>query len=388
MNSEKEPNLSPRRVDLLVIAGEHSGDQHVASVVGELKIKHPELNICAFGGKCLAESGARLILDMTKFSIVGLMEVAFRYFFFRKLLGKVVAWIKKYEPRVVCLVDYPGFNIRIARTLFKRGLSVKSGGNIKLLYYISPQVWAWKGKRKFELERYVDGLATIFEFEKAIYSDTKLDVKYVGHPFARADIAKLVSYEERGPVLLLPGSRKFAVKRIFPKMLGCFSAFAKYEPTKMATIIYASDKMLSVMRRILNKKFKHLVNKVSFTPDGRNVDACAALMSSGTMSLRCCLAGLPGAILYKSNCITFILAKLFVRLKYMGMANILLKHLAWPEFIQYAIGEKVVSRYLLECVNNAEIREKCQRNAEELLSIISKKPDIAPDVWLYDAIAN
>jgi lipid-A-disaccharide synthase len=388
MNADSRSDLSHRRVDLLIIAGEHSGDQHAAAIIKELRVKHPELNICAFGGRRLSETGIRLVLNMTKFSVVGIIEVASKYFFFRKLLGKIVAWIERHKPLVVCFVDYPGLNIRIARALFEKKLSTKSGGDIKLLYYISPQIWAWKRKRKFELERYVDSLGTIFEFEKAVYEDTKLDVKYVGHPFAKVDMSKLVSYEENGPILLLPGSRESAIGKIFPKMLGCFSKLSEQEPEKMATIIYASDRMLAIMRRILNKKFKHLANKVSFIPDGKSVEACAALMSSGTMSLKCCLAGLPGVILYRSNYVTFVLARLFIKLEYIGMANILLNRLAWPEFIQHAISEEVVSRYLVKCVNSTEIREKCKDDAETLCSSLCKKPEISPDLWLYDAIAS
>ncbi|MDR1255856.1 MAG: lipid-A-disaccharide synthase [Puniceicoccales bacterium] len=374
------------KVDLLVIAGECSGDQHAAGIIKKLKMEHPKLNICSFGGRCLSEAGTRLILDMTRFSVVGFVEVLAKYFFFRKLLKKIVGWIKKHRPAAVCLVDCPGLNLRIARALFEKKLSTKAGGNINLYYYISPQVWAWRGRRRFKLEKYVDSLGTIFEFEKKVYGDTKLDVKYVGHPFVGISIAQIVSYKEDGPVLLLPGSRESAIKRIFPAMLACFHHFSLQEPARMATILYASDKTLAAMRKILNKKFQHLVNKVSFIADGKHVEASVALMSSGTMSLKCCLAAIPGAILYKANCLTFAIAKRLVKLKHIGIANILLERGAWPEFIQGAIKPKIVAKYLLECVGDGDIASQHKDDAEKLKAIINGKPEIAPEKWLYGAL--
>ncbi|MDR3274313.1 MAG: lipid-A-disaccharide synthase [Puniceicoccales bacterium] len=386
MNSEINFDFPCKKVELLIIAGEHSGDQHAAEIVKKLKAKHPGLNIYSFGGKCLSEAGAHLILDMTKFSVVGFMEVVFKCLFFRKLLKKIVAWIEKHKPLVICLVDCPGLNFRIARALFEKKLSAKAGGSIKLYYYISPQIWAWKGKRRFKLEKYVDSLGTIFEFEKKAYSDTTLDVKYVGHPFADIDISQVVSYEKDGPVLLLPGSREAAIGKIFPKMLESFSHFSKQEPAKMATVLYASDKTLAIMRKILNKKFQHLAQKVSFIPDGRRVETCAALMSSGTMSLKCCLAGIPGAILYGTSYLTFAIAKRLIKLKYIGIANILLNREAWPEFIQHAINSKVVAKYLLDCVSVPDILNRHENDANELKSTIGAKPEIPPEEWLCAAL--
>jgi lipid-A-disaccharide synthase len=325
-------------------------------------------------------------MDMTRFSIVGFAEIVLRYFFFRRLFRKIVAWIENHKPRVVCFVDYPGLNMRIAAALFEKKLSARAGGSIRLFYYVSPQVWAWREGRKFKLEKYVDSLATIFAFEKDVYKDTGLDVKYVGHPLADVDISKCIGYEKNGPILLLPGSRESAVKKIFPEMLKCFSLFSRNEPGKMATVIYASDGILAIMRKILNKKYKSLVSKVSFVADGRQVEARAALMSSGTMSLKCCLAGIPGAILYRSNCLTFALAKRMIKVKYIGIANVLLNRCAWPEYIQHAIDPKVISRYLLSCSDDGKVLERCRSDTEELRALIRRNPDMSPEEWLCSAL--
>jgi len=154
----------------------------------------------------------------------------------------------------------------------------------------------------------------------------------------------------------------------------------------MATVLYASDKTLATMRKILNKKFQHLVQKVSFIADGKHVETCAALMSSGTMSLKCCLAGIPGAILYRTSYLTFTIASRLIKLKYIGIANILMNRGAWPEFIQHAINSKVVAKYLLDCVNDPDILNRHKTDAKELKSIIGAKPKISPEEWLYAAL--
>ncbi len=384
MRTKKQ--ASRKKIDLLIIAGEHSGDQNIAKYVQNLKNLQPELNIYAFGGENLAKAGAHLILDMTKFSVVGLTEVMLKYFFFRKLLKKIIFWIKRYKPKAVCLVDYPGLNLKIAETLFKEGLSNKSGGPIKVLYYTSPQIWAWKKKRRFLLEKYVDSLATIFEFEKQCYQDTSLEVRFVGHPFDEELIKNYVSYSPTAPILLLPGSRIAAIKKIFPEMLKCFREFSKLESTKMATVMYINNNALTIMRRILNKKFTDLKGKISFIADERKVAACAAIMSSGTMSLKCCLASIPGAILYKSKISTFLVGKYLLKLKQLGIANILLKKVAWPEFIQNNIKPQIVAQYIQQCINSAEIKNSTKNNANELRNIVFSQPEVSPVDWLINGM--
>lgn len=382
MSADVHFPFSRKKIDLLVIAGEHSGDQHVARYISKLKSLNPKLNIYAFSGKSSADAGAHLLLDMTKFSVIGLAEVFSKYFFFKKLLYRIIAWVEKNKPQVICLVDYPGLNLEIAKILFKKRLSNKAGGPIKVLYYISPQIWAWKEKRKYKLEKYIDSLATIFGFEKNFYIDTKLDVKFVGHPFANINISEIVSYSPEGPILILPGSRISAIKKILPEMLKCFSVFSKKEPSRMATIMYANEKTLSTMRKILNGKFKKLTDKISFISDGKKVETSAALMSSGTMSLKCCLAGIPGIILYKSNLSTFIIGKYILKLKQLGIANILLHKNAWPEFIQRNINPVVIAKYIEQCLDNPKIQQESFNNAEKLKEIISQSPDIGPENWL------
>ena len=148
--------------DLLIIAGEHSGDEHAALLVADLRAKNPDLKVACLGGVELQAAGAQLLYDLTAVSIVGFVEVVKHFGFFRSLFNLTLDWIERYQPKHVCFVDYPGFNLRLADRLAKRGLSQKGGGDIGVSYYIGPQVWAWKAKRRFTMERVLDRLGVIF----------------------------------------------------------------------------------------------------------------------------------------------------------------------------------------------------------------------------------
>ena len=158
-------------VDVLIIAGEHSGDEHAARLVRDVQAAQPTLRFAALGGPELSEAGAQLLFDLTASSVVGLVEVLKNYSFFKALMEETLRWIGEHRPRAVLFVDYPGMNLRLAAALRGRGLSLKGGGKIKTLFYISPQIWAWKAKRRFTMARDLDALAVIFPFEVACYAE-------------------------------------------------------------------------------------------------------------------------------------------------------------------------------------------------------------------------
>jgi lipid-A-disaccharide synthase len=343
-------------VDLLVVAGEHSGDEHAARMVAELRAKQPGLAVCALGGKHLAAAGAQLLHDLTASSVVGLVEVLKNYSFFKALFDETLRWIDEHRPRAICFVDYPGFNLRLAAALHERGLSAKAGGPVKLLFYISPQIWAWKAKRRFKMARHLDALACIFPFEIACYADTELPVEFVGHPFLAEDYAAPVRHEGDAPVLLLPGSRKQAVARIWPVLREGFLAYGK----RPARVIYPSAAIREVIEAAGVPQGVELVANT-----GEPVAASAVLTSSGTMSLHCALAGLPGAIAYRANSLTYALGRLLVKIPYLGINNLLLKEPMYPEYLQGAASPHALARELTDCLENparlARTRAQCER---------------------------
>src|SRR5581483_11749198 len=211
-------------VDLLIVAAEHSGDQHAARMVRELRAKQPGVVVAALGGPQLAAAGAQLLYDLTANSTMGFAVIG-KLSFYRALIEEIVRWIGEHRPRAVCFVDSSGLNLRIARELFARGFSAKAGGPTKTLYYISPQIWASRAKRRFAMAQHLDALAAIFPFEPGVYADAGLPVTFVGHPFLAADYHPPVRYDPNGPILLLPGSRKGVVARIFPVLLAGYRAY-------------------------------------------------------------------------------------------------------------------------------------------------------------------
>ena len=185
--------------DVLVVAGEPSGDLHASVLVRELKTRHPDLSVCAVGGSNLQKSGAHLLFDMMPFSVVGLAETLKHYGTFVRLLKWLVRWVRVYQPKVVCLVDFPGFNLRLAQALYRAGLSKKAGGSTSVYGYIAPQIWAWKARRRFKIARWFDALGVIFPFEIACFADTTLKVNFVGHPLLQQP--NPFRYDPNGPLL-------------------------------------------------------------------------------------------------------------------------------------------------------------------------------------------
>jgi lipid-A-disaccharide synthase len=353
------PAVSPR-VDLLVIAGEHSGDQHAATMVRGLKTKRPGFTVAALGGPALAAAGAQLLHEMTASSVVGFVEVLKNYPFFKALFAEVLRWIAEHKPKAVCFVDYPGLNLRLAKALRERGLSVKGGGDIKVLYHISPQIWAWKAGRRFTMARDLDALSVIFPFEVDCYKDTSLPVEFVGHPFLDEAHEAPVRYDLSGPILLLPGSQKQAVERIFPVLLAGHAAYGKRD----AVVVYPSELIKEVLLAANPSANVRLV------PTGSPVSASAVLMSSGTMSMHCALAAIPGAVAYRANPITYVIGRMLVKVPYLGIANLLLKEPMYPEYIQGAATPQALALELTACLGKIERLIKTQTQADRLRALL------------------
>jgi lipid-A-disaccharide synthase len=382
MSGRPEVTLAPPtggRVDVLIVAGEHSGDEHAARLVREVRAARPELAVAALGGPQLAAAGAQLLHDMTASSVVGLVEVLKNYGFFKALFEATLGWIAAHRPRVVCFVDYPGMNLRLAAALRERGLSVKGGGAIATLFYISPQIWAWKAGRRFKMARDLDGLATIFPFEPACYADTTLPAEFVGHPFVAGDYEAPVRHAADAPVLLLPGSRKQAVARIFPVLLDGWAAHGERD----ATVLYPSDAIRAVLEAEMRRPGRAaLAGRLHFRRTGASVAASAVLTSSGTMSMHCALAGIPGAIAYRANPLTYLLGKMLVKIEYLGIANLLLKEPMYPEYLQGAARAAALAAELQASLHDPARRERTADQAARLRELLQVPAHRTAAGWL------
>ena len=371
-------------VDVLVVAGEHSGDQHAAKVVADLLRAHPHLRIAAFGGPQLRAAGAQLLFDMTTFSAVGIVEILSAYPFYRRLFGRMVAWTLQWKPKVVLLVDYPGLNLRLANELRKAGLSRSGFGDTAVIQYVSPQLWAWKPKRRFTMARDLDSVGTIFPFEPACYADTKLDAQFVGHPFAEAAHQHGLTFDPDGPVLLLPGSRPKPVRKIFPALVEAFALFRQQHPKRRALVLHTGGEVHAELYRLL-AEYGDEAKGIDLRPVSEGPAAgCAALVSSGTMSLTVALAGIPGAVVYRANPLTWMVGRRLIagRINDLGIANILLKRQAWPEYLQGACEPTALAARLVACVAEPGPRTQALADAGELLRLLSARSGATPAEWV------
>lgn len=375
-----EPDSSP--VDLLIIAGEHSGDQHAARLLLGLKQLRPGLKVAAVGGSELKREGAQLLFDLTQHSVVGFVEVLSRFGLYKKIFDATINWIEKHRPRHVCLVDYPGFNLRLARKLKKRRLSRKGGGGIHVFYYIAPQIWAWKAKRRFEMARCLDGLGVIFPFEVDCYKDTNLRVCFVGHPFVSMSELPL-KFEFDGPVLLLPGSRKIAVSRIFPILLEAFLRLRLQHPDLHALVIYPDDEVRKVIEKILGDLNIHDL-RIRLARAGAQHPGRAALASSGTMSLACGLAGIPGCIVYRTHPVTFLVGRMLTKLPYLGIVNLLLKSEIYPEYIQVRATAKNLEIGLHRALFSDDSRRNTKESSRRIWEHLKTSENSSSSLWLHE----
>lgn len=369
-------------MDLLIVAGEASGDEHASLLVEELIERAAGLSVSALGGARLEEKGASLLFNLVDHSVVGIFEVLKNYGFFKKLFRQTLNWIEERKPQVVLLVDYPGFNLRLAKALKDRGLSVKGGGDIKVLQYVSPQLWAWKPKRRFLMEEILDGLAVLFPFELESYKDVDLPVTFVGHPFVRADYHSAISYDESGPIALLPGSRVQPVERILPCFLDAFELLLIKFPRLEAVIPVPDAKIEQVVRALVHSR-PNLRDKVSIHDSKGGVQAMAVLMSSGTMSLACSIAGIPGVIAYRAHPLTYLLGRFLVKVPYLGMANLLLPETPpYREFLQGAANGETLSQAMTVYLESKESHEAFQQSAKDLTENLTQPHDRGPAEWL------
>jgi lipid-A-disaccharide synthase len=305
---------------IMFIAGEASGDAHAAELIKALRTQVPELVVFGAGGPKMKAVGMELLLDLTEHAVVGLVEVLKNYLKFRRIFWDLVREAENRKPDAVVLVDFPGFNLRFAAQMKRRGITV--------IYYISPQLWAWHASRAKQIERDVDLMLTIFPFEKSWYAKhaPKLRVEFVGHPFAeRMKDEGGGTKREEDLVLLLPGSRVREVAKIWPIMKQIvdrlppdtkFVAAAVNEPTaamiKHPRVTVELGKAHEWMRR-----------------------ATLAITASGTATMECAFYDCPMIVVYKVNWLTYLVGRMVVTVNWLAMPNVIAGRAIVPEFIQH-----------------------------------------------------
>ena len=331
-----------------IIAGEASGDLHGANLMKALIREDQDANIRYWGGDLMSKIGGTLIKHYKDLAFMGFVEVLFNL----KTIFKNISFCKndivKFNPDVVIFIDYPGFNMRIAKWAKKKG--------IKTHYYISPQIWAWKESRIKAIKRDVDQMYVILPFEKTFYEDKhQFPVHFVGHPLideisnrTQVDVGlfkKENNLDQRPIIAILPGSRKQEISKMLEVMLSIVEDFSMYQfviagAPSQDELFYKSFIKTSNVHLLLNKTYDLL--SVSY----------AALVTSGTATLETALFKVPQVVCYKGNQISYEIAKRIIKLNYISLVNLILDKEAVTELIQSDFNKKMVSRELTKILDD------------------------------------
>jgi lipid-A-disaccharide synthase len=343
-----------------IIAGEASGDLHGSNLIKEIHKLDTTAKICCWGGEKMEAAGASLIKHYRDLAFMGFIEVVKNLSTIFKNIRFCKKDIQAFLPDVLVLIDYPGFNMRIAKWAKEK--------NIKVVYYISPQIWAWKEKRVHAIKRDVDKMLVILPFEKDFYKKYNYEVDYVGHPLAEviSDFkASHTHVQKENIVALLPGSRKQEILVKLPIML----SVAKHFPTYKFVVAKAPGLDNSFYDDIL-KPYNN-VGSVSNETYLLLTKAKAALVTSGTATLETALFAVPEIICYKGSKISYEIAKRLVKIKFIGLANLIMDREVIKELIQDEMNEENLVRELKLLLGNNENAIKLQKDYTALFSLLN-----------------
>ncbi|MBM4275815.1 MAG: lipid-A-disaccharide synthase, partial [Deltaproteobacteria bacterium] len=383
-------HLSLAAPQILIVAGEASGDSHAARLVAAIRELLPDAEFVGIGGDALAAQGVRLLYHAEDLAVVGLSEVLEHLPTVFKALRDVGRVLKRQRPALTILVDFPDFNFWVGRLAkFYR---------VPVMYYISPQVWAWRTYRVRTMARLADRIAVIFPFEADFYRQRGVSAEYVGHPLRetlpevpnRQVLLKGWGLEPaRLTVALLPGSRASEVRLLLPIMLEAAKILQKAIPQCQFVLPRASTVPVKLVEEILGEETgDRRLETEDRGPKTENLDlpglppkiipgqsyqALAAahlgLVASGTATVEAALAGTPTVIVYRVSPITFAAARLLVRVPHAGMANLLAGERMFPELLQHFCTPEFLAREALAWIRNPERLEKLRRG---LIRVITR----------------
>jgi lipid-A-disaccharide synthase len=346
-----------------IIAGEASGDLHGSNLIRQLKLKDPSTDVRCWGGDLMQQAGAHLVKHYKDLAFMGFTEVLMNLRTIFRNMDFCKADILQYAPDALILIDYPGFNLRIAKWARQQGL--------RIIYYISPQVWAWKENRVRQIRENVDKMLVILPFEKEFYRKWNYEVEYVGHPLVEAiDAAKsAASIPPTSPakpiIALLPGSRKQEILKKLPVMLECSRSF----PDHQFVVAQAPGQDPSFYQNLLSPYPN--VSSVRNQTYSLLLNAQAACVTSGTATLETALFGVPEIVCYKGSAISYQIARRLIKVKYISLVNLIMDKLVVKELIQDELTPENLRRELDDLLHNASRQQRLRidyLNLKELLS--------------------
>ncbi|KKK77731.1 hypothetical protein LCGC14_2850650, partial [marine sediment metagenome] len=307
---------------IFVVAGEASGDAHAGRMLSALRQQRPDIEVAGIGGDTMRQAGVNIVTDFSELAVMGLVEVLKRYRHIKGVFNQTVDYLKAEKPDLLVLVDYPGFNLKLAKKAHQLGIPV--------VYYISPKVWAWRAGRIKDIKKYVDTMLVLFPFEQDIYEDAGVAVSCVGHPLVDAVHSSMSQEEAKrhfdldasSKVLgLFPGSRRSEVQALLPTMLAAAEKIQQSFPETQIVLPLAPG----LQANLLNEMLASSSANVRVVSGGFYdlIKACDGIVAaSGTVTLEIALMGVPHLIGYRVAPISYMILSRLVKIPYVGLCNI------------------------------------------------------------------
>jgi lipid-A-disaccharide synthase len=362
---------------IVIVAGEESGDAHAAAFVREIKKIYPLIHLSGIGGQHMQQAGVHLISDLARYGVTGLSGVVRYLRVILRAWKDIKTHLKQNKPDLLILVDYPGFNLRLAQY-------AKQTLGIRVLYYISPQIWAWKAGRIHNIRETVDHMAVILPFEKKIYEAAGVPVSFVGHPLIH-HVKPCQNTDElriklglpihQRVIAFLPGSRIKEIEFHMPVLLKTASMlYQQYDDLHFVIPI------ASTIKPTLIQSYFDRTNIPYTLIEGQAVDTAACsdcvVVASGTASLECALLEKPMCIIYKSSVLSYMATFQVIKVKYLGLCNLLQNEMIVPELLQYDCNPSELKRVVIGLLEDKNsIQQMTNRLHRLRLSLSAEQAD-------------
>lgn len=345
---------------VVIIAGEASGDAHAGRMVAALKSQRPEVQVSGIGGDAMRQAGAEIFTDFSELAVMGLVEVLKRYGQIKKIFNQLLERLETDKPDLLVLVDYPGFNLKLAKKAHKMGIPV--------MYYISPKVWAWRPGRVKTIKRYVDQMAVLFPFEQTLYEEAGVPVTCVGHPLVdavKSDLsleqakAELELNPEHRVLGLFPGSRRSEVDALLPVMVEAAEQIQHRHVDLQVLLPIAPGLDETYLASFLKQtKLDIKLVKADFYDVTKACDAVVA--ASGTVTLEIALMGVPHLIVYRVAPLSYKILKHLVKIPYVGLCNIVTKQNLITELLQDDVTADNLDKHLTPLLTNPQAKNRAE----------------------------
>jgi len=370
---------------VMIVAGEASGDLHGGKLVTDVLNKNKDIHFFGIGGSDMREAGVEVLVDSSELAVVGLFEILVHRKAIFSALDKMKALLTKQPPDLLLLIDYPEFNLRLAK-------HAKSCG-VKVLFYISPQIWAWRQKRVHKIKKVVDMMAVVFPFEEDFYKKYDVPVTYVGHPltgevYPSKNKEQLLDDFHLNPktkhVGLFPGSRKSEIKRLLPIILKSANKLAEDDNNTEFLLPIASTLSKNDFLPYLGQ-YAHLrIHLIENRPYDVMKAADAIVTVSGTVTLEIALIGTPMVIINKLSWMTYLIVRRMIKIKFIGLCNIIANRQLVPELVQCMAKPVLIAKLLNKMLCNIDYSNQLKENLGNVKLILAEdknKKDIS-DVTL------